>query len=309
MSVRFLLLRPEELSPWVERLRALERDIEYPIADGADAFRIDHGERYHPFFSEMGESSRFLLAVDGDRVVGTVVGVLRDTLLRAHAVKAVYGADMKIAREYRGAALSRKMLLFGLSQFVRTPEGRSWRFGYVAAMRGAKGDVMRTVRGLHPGRIVHAAARLNVYFAPPERLAALDVRSAPPSPRLDEGLDLSPSPPPAHVEPPGLVSTAGRKDLRLRSTGGSPWPLVHLPYGPARALPSWPHYLRASGEAMGSRGLPGPACFAVDLRLDAHVRWLSRHGIEPGAVCTVYALPLTLRSRGASWLHLATSEI
>ncbi len=309
MSVRFLLLRPEELSPWTEGLRALERDIEYPIADGGDGFRIDHGERYHPFFSEMGRSSRFLLAVDGERVVGTVVGVLRDATLRGRTVRSVYGADMKIARDYRGAELSRKMMLFGLARFLMLPEGRSWRFGYVAAMRGAKGDVMRSVHGLHPGRLVHAAARLNVYFAPPERLAALDVRSAPPAPRLEDGLDLSPSPPPSHVEPPGLVSTAGRKELRLRSTGGAPWPLLHLPYGPARALPSWPHYLRASGKAIGARGLAGPACFAVDQRLDAHVKWLARHGIEPGAICTVYALPLTMRSRGASWLHLATSEI
>ena len=42
-DVRFVVPRPDTLGPYVERLRLLEREILYPIADGADHFFIDHG--------------------------------------------------------------------------------------------------------------------------------------------------------------------------------------------------------------------------------------------------------------------------
>jgi len=62
MSLRFVHLKSDGIAPYVEGLRALERDIEYPIADGADAFRIDHGAEYHPFFSDLGDAN-FILGV------------------------------------------------------------------------------------------------------------------------------------------------------------------------------------------------------------------------------------------------------
>jgi len=307
MTIRFLDVQSEAIGPYVEQLRDLERAIEYPIADGADAFRIDHGELYHPFFSTLGEA-HFILALDGERVVGTVAGVLREGHLRGRSTKVFYGADLKVAPSHRGRRLPQRMAAFGLRKMFRTPRGLSWRYAYVAAMRGEKGDVMRTVRGVHVGHLGRRATELLVFFVEPERLAAVDRRGAPGPLSLETGIDLSPPPPSHLIEAPGLMSTAGRKDLRLRSTG-APWPLVHLPYSPARALPSWDAYLAACGEAMFARGLSGPACFAIDVRLREHLSWLASNGIEPNAVCTIYALSLTPRTRGARWLHLSTSEI
>jgi hypothetical protein len=114
--------------------------------------------------------------------------------------------------------------------------------------------------------------------------------------------------PSALVQPPGIVSTAGLKDLRLKSTG-RPWPLMHLPYGPARWLPTWGAYLKTCGESLVSTHPTSIACFAIDLRLRTHIEWLASKGIDQGAACTVYALDLTLRAGRAAWLHLATSEI
>ena len=308
MTLHFVHVPASELAPYGDGLRALERDIEYPVADGADAFRIDHGASYERFFSSMGDA-HFILALEGSRVVGTVAGILREGLLRGRATPVLYAADMKVAATHRGSGLSRKMLMFAMRSMFREPNAFAWRYAYVAAMRGAKGDVTRTVRGVHPGKLVRAAAELALYFTPPEQLAALDTRGAPDPPRLENGIDLSASQPADLLQGPGLLSTAGRKDLRLRSTGGAPWPLVHLPYGPARAPSGWPHYLKACGEAMRASGTLGPACFGVDVRLRDHVSWLARSGVEAGAVCTVYALSVTFRTRGAQWLHLATSEI
>jgi len=312
MTLRFVHARADELGPYVAGLRALEADIEYPIADGADRFRIDHGERYHPFFSEMGEA-HFIVALDGERVVGTVAGVLRPACIRGRITRALYAADMKVAASHRGGGVSRKMLMFATRKMIGERGGLSWRYAYVAAMRGERGDVTRTVRGVHPGKLARAAARLALFFPSPEQLAALDIAGAPPPLHLADGIDLSIGVENDRTAPPRdeplVTSTAGKKDLRLRSTGGAPWPLVHLPIAPARATPSWAAYLRDGGRAMIARGMAGPACFAVDERLVEHVGWLGRNGIGAGAVCTVYALSLTPRARGAAWIHLATSEI
>jgi hypothetical protein len=304
--VRFVDVPALAIGPYVDGLRALEREIEYPIDDGRDTFRIDHGTEYHKFFSTLGEA-QFVLALDGDRVVGTIAGMMRQACARGTMIPSVYGADIKIAREYRGQGIVQRMLFFALRDMVRQGELTTWRYAYIAAMRGARGDVMRTVKGAHLGRLARPAATLGVYFVAPEKLASLSIDDAPKPPRVDEGLDLSPARA-ALIEPPGLTSTAGRKDLFLRSTG-APWPLVHLPLGPSGWGASWGRYLKTCGEALVARGTAGPACFAIDLRLDDHVSWLARNGVERGAVATVYALNLSLRAMRPKWVHLATSEI
>lgn len=307
MTVQFRFLRAADIGPYVEGLRAIERATEYPVADGADAFTIDHGAEYAPFFTGLGHDARFVLALDGDRVIGGVVGVARNVRVRGRTVQAVYGADLKVARDVRGTGVARKMMTWAFGLLFRARDLAPWRYGYVAAMRGARGDVLRATRGVHPARLTGRAATLAVYFVEPARLARLALGRCPLPPDPERGVDLS-FVPGGLVEPPGLVSTAGRKDLRLRSTG-RPWPLVHLPLGPSRWSPTWGHYLRISGEALAASRPEAIACFAVDERLGSHIEWLRSLGIERGAACTVYALDLTLRGRGAAWVHLATSEI
>ena len=307
MTVRFLFLPADEIGPYVDGLRAIERATEYPIADGADAFTIDHGAEYTRFFTMLGNDARFVLALEGDRVVGGLAGVLRNVRIRGRMVPALYGGAWTVAPDWRGRNVSRPMMSWALSLLYKQPALLTWRYGYVAAMRGKRGDVMRAARGVHPARLTGKAARLAVYFAPPDKLAAIDASGAPSPPHPEDGTDLS-FVPTGTVDEPGLTSTAGRKDLCLRSTG-KPWPLVHLPLGPAHWRPTWGHYLQRCGAALATARPDAIACFAVDERLMSHIAWLSAQGIERGASCTVYALDLTLRGRRAPWLHLATSEI
>lgn len=304
-ALRFVVTEGAEVVPYAPGLRRLEESIRYPIADGADHFFIDHGEHYHPFFSTMGRAY-FLLALRGDAVVGSVAGVVRTAHVAGREVRALYLCDLKVAREERGQGLARRMLQHGLGQLLRRPELRACRMLYGAAMRGEKGDVMRSARGLNPLRLGRPDARLALYFVPPERLAALDTSRAPPPPS-SPGMELGPSAF-APLEAPGLCSTAGRKDLRLLSTG-QPWPLVHLPLGPSAWRPSWGAYLRACGEALAARGQPVTACFAIDDRLEAHTTWLSGAGLLPDTVCTVYSLALPFSRGKTDWVHLPTSEI
>ncbi len=303
MSVRFVHVTAEGLAPYVAGLRALEGSIPYPIGDGADFFHIDHGPDYHPFFSGLGEA-HFLLAVEGDEVVGTVAGVLRRAWTGARELTSLYIGDLKVARRHRGRGLARRMLVHGLGLLVKDRRLRQARLIYGAAMRGERGDVMRSARGVHPARLARPTARLAVYFAEPASLAALPRNGSPTVPD-GPGLDLSPG---LSSAPAALISTAGRKDLRLSSTD-APWPLTHLPASPAAWAPNLGAYLGACGAELVSRGAAGPACFALDQRLAEQIAWLDSHGVAPGATCTLYALPLVPLFRTHRWVHLATSEI
>src|SRR5205807_1835447 len=126
------------LAPHAAGLRLLEAAASYPTAN--DRFRIDHGERYDAFFAHLGEP-RFLVALEDERVVGTLALVRR-------APDTLYAADLKVAPEHRGTGLARRLVARALWAFARERALRGARFGFFAAMRGERGDVTRSARGL-----------------------------------------------------------------------------------------------------------------------------------------------------------------
>lgn len=284
-----------DLGPYAAGLCALEAGIAYPVGDGADHFTIDHGPSYHPFFSQMGDA-HFLIGIDGDDVVASLAGVLRTAVLGDRRIETAYLADLKLAPTHRGGGLNRRIAMKCLQLLWAKPGLRRWRLAYGAAMRGERGDVTRTLRGLHPGRILRPLARLRLFFEPPDKLRGLG--EGPPRPPQD-GLDLS------GASGSLFESTKGRKDLRLDSTGAH-WPLMHL----CRPPQQWTDGL--GGILAQAADLPTDtvACFGLDERLDDHIRWLHAAGVEPGATCTLYALvlPGTLPP-ALPWVHVATSEI
>ncbi|NTX12440.1 GNAT family N-acetyltransferase [Myxococcus sp. CA056] len=304
-GVRYVVCRPDTLGPYVERLRPLERGIEYPIADGADHFFIDHGPEYHPFFSSMGDAY-FLLALRGEQLLGSVTGISRQVLRGDTAAQGFYICDLKVAPHARGTGLARRLIFQGLTHLFRIPALRGIRFLYGAAMRGARGDVMHTARGWNPLRMGRPESRLALYFVPPARLAALELAGAPTQVPGD-GLVLGPSSG-RKLEGAGWCTTSGSKDLQLRSTN-KPWPLVHLAAPPTAWTRGWGHYLRECGRELAGRNADTLACFTLDERLKAQLDWLRDAGISPDTVCTVYSLDLTRLKGTPAWVHLPSSEI
>lgn len=282
------------------QLHRLEEGIDYPIGDGSDFFTIDHGADYTAFFTGLGDP-RFLIAIDGDRLVGSVCGILRKASQGGREFPSVYGSALKLAPEVRGTGLWKKMLWKGFFLSMRPSFLRQWKIGYVAAMMGARGDVMRASKGVHAAKMGTPAARLSIYFVAPEQLARLDPTGAPPPPS-SPGLDFSPD---AEAQ---WVTTAGKKDLRLRSTG-QPWPLVHLPLGPHAWTPSFAAYLQRCGAALIAGGKAGPCCFSLDQRLPEQIEWLASHGIATDTSCTIYTFRMPGGPRPDPWVHLATSQI
>ncbi len=312
-SYRMLHLDSKGLQPYAAGLRALERDILYPLADGEDQFYIDHGPDYHPFFSTLGQA-HFLVALGegagegAAEVVGNMVAVRRRALLASRPIDTFYMCDYKIAPKHRGGALTRRFWMTALGRLAVDERLWGWTLVYGAAMRGRQGDVMHSVRKrrLHPGALFAPAAHLNLYFTNPQMLAGLDPTHCPPPPQMHTGLDLSVA---AYNQPAGLESTHGRKDLRRISTG-QPWSMTHLSQGPACWHPTWGHYLQRSGQRLLDTGQEHTtAAFAIDDRLKDHQRWLKGQGLTPDSVCTIYILSLPHIIRQASWIHLATSEI
>ena len=148
---------------------------------------------------------------------------------------------------------------------------------------------------------------LALYFLPQSALDVVgaDLEGAPAAP-LGPGLDLSPD-----LSAPGApcaVTTAGSKDLRLVSSG-EPWPLIHLPRGPAGWGESLADYLEEVYVALQVEPLSGQLCLALDTRLRDEITWLAGHGYTPNAHCTLYGLRVGATPADVDWVHLSPSEI
>ncbi|MBL8683514.1 MAG: GNAT family N-acetyltransferase [Myxococcales bacterium] len=303
MSVRLALCDSASIAEHAPSLLALERTISYPLGDGRERFVIDHGEDYHRFFSSMGDA-KFLLALEGSTVVGVLVGVLKQARFEGRSIETAYLCDYKLAESHRGAGLGARMLRDALILCAKHRELRRWRFAYGAAMRGARGDVLRSAKSaLHPARLASGFAVLRLYFVEPDALFAIEPDSCPS--HNESALELSPT---AGGDELGLVSTEGRKDLRLVSTGAR-WPLVHATAPPSAWGPSLGHYLRSCGAGLVARGDRSLVCFALDERMVAHRKWLADRAIHSDTACTVYGLSLPGGPRKGAVVHLATSEI
>lgn len=297
------ILEYEELGPWVAQLRALEAQISYPLdAGGQERFTIDHGADYGAFFHRRGQG-RFMIASADDVLVGTLAGCWHQARLGGASVSSLYLGDLKLRPSARGQRVVHQMLGYGLGALFGQRRLRGFELVYGAAMQGQGGDVTRSMRGAHLGRLLTPLATLSLCFAQPEALAMLQGE---PERLVGEGLNLSPS-------ARDWTDNAPDKTLRLCSSG-QPWRLIHLNQGPGttRAEEPWADYLRRCGRALSGRG--AQLCFALDARQRGALRWLARQGILPGAQCRIYGLwlPYTLRPQrplDPSWVFMAPCDI
>jgi hypothetical protein len=306
-DITFKIVESYELSPYVEDLRALEAEMSYPLDD--DTFIIDHGEDYHPFFSEMG-AARFLLVLVDGVVLGTMAGVWREVEIAGVSTTSVYLGDFKLAKSLRGGEVARKLAMHVLREWWQRPTLGGWNLVFGAAMRGDRGDVMRTTvgSGYHAGRLLEPMAKQVLYFVSPAELAKVSSRGEPLW--TTEYADLTPG------AGEGVERTDGRKDFQLQSTG-KPWPLAHLPLAPQRCPLGYGEYLRRCARTLIeqdlSSGRRSIACFGLDARATHAIGWLERHGLEPGARCTLYGVHFPGAAHPSihevPYVHLSTAMI
>ena len=301
-KVSYHVLVADELWPWQAQLRGLEESIRYPLDESGDSFYIDHGEDYGRFFHDMGDA-RFLLATRDAEVLGLIAAAWKEVMLAdGTRMKAVYAGDYKVRPDVRGSGIAAGIFGRGLWALLRKPDLWGASFAYGAAMRMELGDVRRSFRKRHPGRLVREVARQTIYFADPRRLEALR-SDGPQAPQ--GGLELSVD------SRPGLVSTLGKKDIKVTSTG-EVIPLLHLATSPSAWSRLGATLQQAGREALDSGIVGARVCFGVDQRLSEHHRFLEAHDIVPdGTASIIVIVPPWHRSKifDAPWVHLATSEI
>ena len=300
MKLDYKVLHPEQLAPYVAELRALEQGIQYPIDNGADAFFIDHGPLYHPFFSGMGKA-RFVLFFDEGRVTGSIAGVWKEVGLGTKSYMGLYAADLKIHPQYRGQNLVPRLLWRLFFRWTYTADFQGWDCVYFAAMQGEKGGVPKSFRSkMHLGKITKPVAEFFVYFVAPEQLKGS--ATAPPKHPFETCLRLSAS------QEELLHSTNGRKDFVLQSTR-APWNIIHL--GAIGSDPeAFAQRLANAGATLRADNPNALLCFAVDSRRQNLIHWLSLQGITTETRCVVGSVSFFCPSlHRAEWADISTAEI
>ena len=304
MNIQFHLVGESGVSQYAKELRTIEQDILYPLNLSGDYFSIIHGESYSCFFSQMGKS-RFILVLDGQKLIGVMAAVWKNVSINNQPCTALYLADLKLAKPYRGKSVTQKLIWFALKKWLTDPECRRWDFVFAAAMqRSGGGDVTYSFKKLHPGKLIKFSNCLDIYFTSAEDLLRLGDDS-PMLPPIEDSACLS-------LSDKEIIDNTGLKDFKLQSTG-EPWPLVHLSMPVKRWSEKFGSHLKECAEKMLGESAQKVLCFSLDSRLLSVKTWLNRYGIFHGAACNIHSCPNTLLGQSplqqARFIHLDTSQI
>lgn len=297
--LRYTILGPEKMGGYQDELADLESSISYPLEGGDDSFTIRHGESYHRFFSDMGESY-FMIARSNERICGTIAGVIKKTALGSNHIRALYVADLKLRADIRGKGVPRKMLFQAFRAYISSGRYRGWRFLFFAGMHGERGNVTKSFSGTHLGRLAVKLSVHSIYIVKPERLEFEEV----PSHDLDPERELELSP-----DKVGKITlNSGTKDL-YRSSDGSKMLLAHIHPDSSKGFIS--DLTRLSKRVREE--LPGHlACFSVDNNREDIISYLSESGLNTNTLCSVYAFRWPLIGPSFSNIErvsISTSEI
>ena len=75
MNLSFKICDEVSVVRYIKELKEIEKTILYPLKNGKDFFRINHGSGYTPFFINQGFKSKYLIIKDDNTVIGGCVGV------------------------------------------------------------------------------------------------------------------------------------------------------------------------------------------------------------------------------------------
>lgn len=160
-----------DLIQFQSQLLSFEKEFIYPLTS-TENFYISHGADYTRFFERMGDS-RYLLAFDGDSIVGMIAVVKKTIYFQGKSYQGFYLADLKIKQSYRGQGIAKAIYWKLLTSVPKYRYAWRWSFCYFVGMVGAKGDVSRAFSGSLPTKLIHSLGYLNIYFVEPSQLKGL----------------------------------------------------------------------------------------------------------------------------------------
>ena len=163
MPIKFKIIESSSINEYQTEFINIEKNITYPLDEGIDSFTINHGEKYNKFFSDMGKS-RFILALDSEKLCGSIAGVWKKIKINEKNVCGLYVGDLKTIPKYRGLKIPLKMIFHAFLKYILNRKYRGWSFLYYIGMNGESGNITKTFKGLHLGKLSKSTSNQRIYI-------------------------------------------------------------------------------------------------------------------------------------------------
>ena len=298
MNLQYHIVDETGIEPFVPELRALEKQIEYPLEDGVGGFTIDHGDTYYSFFLQQGIKVRFLIITNNNTVVGSIAGVWKQITFGEKDYTGLYAADLKLSPDFRQKGIHQKALWYLFIRWPLVKDFQGWDFVYYCTMQRGGQGVNTAFKGPHLGKLANGVAEMNIYIVDPKKISRLKFDDFP-----DQDLEQINLSPHRHED---LLWNDGIKNI-ISTTDNSLLPLGHL----------HPNLLTRMREGSLKKALEkimnrtnGLACFSIDVRDEKKILWLQDHGIQTNTRCKIFSFsPFASNLRKSGILCISTGEI
>jgi len=298
MNLKYQIVREQQLGPFINDLRSIEKNIEYPLEDGTEGFYIDHGNHYSPFFTQQGYKTRFLIITKKDKVVGSIAGVWKRVSFKKKKYNALYASDLKIIPKYRNRGVVKNLLWYLFIRWPFTKEFQGWDFIYFCAMQKNNMGVESSFKGVHLGKLTRLNCLLNIYILEPQKLNNLDLNELQYYPKNE--INLSPN------LRNDILWNEGKKNI-VAVQDGSIMNLGHL--NPEIFHLKNKERLKESIKEVSDRS-NGKICFAVDRRNENIINVFEKSGVYTDTKCGVFSFsPFLKPMNRANTVSISTGEI
>tara|TARA_A100001011_G_scaffold383535_1_gene454886 strand:- start:29 stop:925 length:897 start_codon:yes stop_codon:yes gene_type:complete len=298
MNYTFEVIAPESVKSYLKQLRGLEKSIQYPLENGEGTFTIDHGKDYHPFFTQQGDKTRFVIIKANSEVIGVSVGMWKKILFFNKTYNGLYVADLKINPDYRKKEIVKKLLWHLLIRWPLTKDYKGWDFSFFCTMLKNNQGVERSFKGFNPAKLARPRVLFNIYMVKPTDLLSLDLKTVP---EIDSKNHINLSPRRKEL----ILWNDGIKNI-ISSNSNSVFNFGHL--HPQIFYNNKISQLKSAALKIEEK--KGTACFAVDFRKTNLISWLKSNGIDTKTKCKLFSFsPFAPSIKDFNNIYISTGEI
>ena len=298
MNLSFEVCDEEGLSKYVQSLKKIEVNILYPLENGADSFRINHGKLYAPFFTNQGYKTRFLIIKDSQKVIGGIVGIWKNITISKKTNKLLYVADLKLEKNYRGRGVIKRTLFY---LFIRWPfreDFQGWDLMYFCAMQRQEIGVDQTFKGLHLGKLANPIAEFFIYMVDPNLFTNHNFSKLEHKPKKHINFSQD--------RKQNVLWNDGIKDI-ISNKSDRKIQLGHL--NPEIFIKLNKNKFDDAIEEIKER-IGSLACFAIDTKEQEKLDWLKKMGLKSNTKCKIFSFkPFLFRPIKSNTFYISTGEI
>jgi hypothetical protein len=298
MNLSYKICDENSVLKYIDDLKKIEKNILYPLNNGAQFFRISHGDNYTPFFTNQGHRSKFLIIKDSGNVIGGLVGVWKKATLNKKNLNTLYIADLKLRKEYRGNGIIKKGLFYLFMRWPFNQGLRGWDFIYFYAMQKNNLGVEKTFKGFHLGKLSNSITKFVIYMVEPNILKRLPLEFFKSIKRRKINL--------SEKREENVLWNDNIKEIIL-TISNEVLKLGHIN----------PNIFRSGGEKKikniiktFEKKKKDLACFAIDTKQKEQIRIMEQIGIEKETYCKLFIFnPFFIKHLRSAKFYISTGEI